>query len=134
MKRRLINLFALLACTAVVFGCSSSEDSSSSSPETASASESVEEVGSLEGTVEDSSSSSPETASASESVEEVGSLEGTVEVSGSSTVEPVSVRVAELFEDVAPGVAVNVDGPGTGDGFELFCNGKTNIFGASRAI
>ncbi len=83
MKRRLINLFALLACTAVVFGCSSSEDSSSSSPETA---------------------------SASESVEEVGSLEGTVEVSGSSTVEPVSVRVAELFEDVAPGVAVNVYG------------------------
>ena len=44
MKRRLINLFALLACTAVVFGCSSSEDSSSSSPETASASESVEVV------------------------------------------------------------------------------------------
>ena len=120
MKRRLINLFALLACTAFVFGCGSSEDGSSSSPETATA-----------------TTAAPATTtavSAPESVEELGSLEGTVEVSGSSTVEPVSVRVAELFEDVAPGVAVNVDGPGTGDGFELFCNGETDISGASRAI
>ncbi|MAU50162.1 MAG: hypothetical protein CL499_02930 [Actinobacteria bacterium] len=120
MKRRLINLFALLACTAFVFGCGSSEDGSSSSSETATA-----------------TTAAPATTtavSAPESVEEVGSLEGTVEVSGSSTVEPVSVRVAELFEDVAPGVAVNVDGPGTGDGFELFCNGETDISGASRAI
>jgi len=43
-------------------------------------------------------------------------LEGEVNISGSSTVEPVSVRTAELFEDVAPGVVVNVDGPGTGGG------------------
>ncbi len=61
-------------------------------------------------------------------------LSGTVEVSGSSTVEPVSVRVAELFEEVAPGVVVNVDGPGTGDGFKLFCEGITDISDASRAI
>ena len=61
-------------------------------------------------------------------------LKGVVEVSGSSTVEPVSVRVAELFEDIARDVVVNVDGPGTGDGFELFCNGETDISGASRAI
>ncbi|MGH9042870.1 MAG: substrate-binding domain-containing protein [Acidimicrobiia bacterium] len=59
---------------------------------------------------------------------------GTVNVSGSSTVEPVTVRVAELFTDVESGVDVNVDGPGTGDGFVLFCNGETDISDASRAI
>ena len=59
---------------------------------------------------------------------------GVVNISGSSTVEPISVRVAELYEDVAPEVVVNVDGPGTGDGFELFCNGEIDIADASRAI
>ncbi|HXH56773.1 substrate-binding domain-containing protein [Iamia sp.] len=63
-----------------------------------------------------------------------GSSEGTVNVSGSSTVEPISVAVAEMFEEVDPEVVVNVDGPGTGDGFELFCNGETDISDASRAI
>ena len=61
-------------------------------------------------------------------------ITGDVNISGSSTVEPVSVRVAELFEDVAPGVDVTVDGPGTGDGFKLFCAGETDISGASRQI
>lgn len=61
-------------------------------------------------------------------------ISGNVNISGSSTVEPISVRVAELFEDVAPGVNVTVDGPGTGDGFRLFCTGETDISGASRQI
>lgn len=61
-------------------------------------------------------------------------IEGEVNISGSSTVEPISIRVAELFEDVEPGVTVNVDGPGTGDGFKLFCQGETDISNASRAI
>ena len=61
-------------------------------------------------------------------------LEGDVTVSGSSTVEPISIRVAELFEDIEPDVVVNVDGPGTGDGFKLFCEGETDISDASRAI
>lgn len=59
---------------------------------------------------------------------------GTIDVSGSSTVAPVSTRVAELFESVDPDVVTNVDGPGTGDGFELFCNGETDISDASRPI
>ena len=59
---------------------------------------------------------------------------GTVEISGSSTVAPISTRVAELFADVSPDVVVNVDGPGTGDGFVLFCEGTTDISDASRAI
>jgi phosphate transport system substrate-binding protein len=59
---------------------------------------------------------------------------GTIDVSGSSTVAPVTTRVAERYEAVAPGAQVNVDGPGTGDGFVLFCDGETDISDASRPI
>lgn len=61
-------------------------------------------------------------------------VSGDVVVSGSSTVEPISTAVAESFAEQAPDVNVNVDGPGTGDGFELFCNGETDINDASRPI
>ncbi len=61
-------------------------------------------------------------------------VEGDVIVSGSSTVEPISARVGELLEDCGSGVAATVDGPGTGDGFELFCAGETDISDASRPI
>lgn len=61
-------------------------------------------------------------------------LSGTINISGSSTVQPISTRVAELFKEKESGVDVNVDGPGTGDGFVLFCNGETDISDASRAI
>ena len=59
---------------------------------------------------------------------------GSVVVSGSSTVEPITIRVAELFNDSDPTVDLLVDGPGTGDGFELFCNGETDINDASSKI
>jgi phosphate transport system substrate-binding protein len=59
---------------------------------------------------------------------------GTVNVSGSSTVEPITSLVGEKFSEKNPDVAVRVDGPGTGDGFQLFCNGETDISDASRAI
>ena len=61
-------------------------------------------------------------------------LTGDIFVSGSSTVEPISGLVAELFAEDNPGVAINVEGPGTGDGFELFCNGETDVSDASRPI
>jgi len=61
-------------------------------------------------------------------------LTGTIVISGSSTVEPISSLVAELFNEVSPNVAISVDGPGTGDGFELFCKGETDISDASRPI
>ena len=61
-------------------------------------------------------------------------LSGNIFVSGSSTVEPITARVAEEFSKNNPGVAIKVDGPGTGDGFKLFCNGETDISDASRAI
>jgi phosphate transport system substrate-binding protein len=61
-------------------------------------------------------------------------LSGSIVVSGSSTVEPISSLVAELFRENNPDVTVNVDGPGTGDGFVLFCQGETDISDASRPI
>jgi len=59
---------------------------------------------------------------------------GSVVVSGSSTVQPISSLVAEKFNASNPDVAVKVDGPGTGDGFVLFCEGQTDINDASRPI
>ena len=55
-------------------------------------------------------------------------------VSGSSTVEPISIAVAEEYAEERPDVSVSVDGPGTGDGFELFCDGHTDINDASSKI
>ena len=63
-----------------------------------------------------------------------GGAGGSVVISGSSTVAPISALVAEDFEDANPGASVTVDGPGTGDGFELFCAGETDISDASRPI
>jgi phosphate transport system substrate-binding protein len=61
-------------------------------------------------------------------------LTGEIFISGSSTVEPISSLVAELFIEENPDVGITVEGPGTGDGFELFCNGETDISDASRPI
>ena len=61
-------------------------------------------------------------------------LEGSITISGSSTVQPISSFVAEIFNETNPDVAISVDGPGTGDGFELFCNGEIDISDASRPI
>ncbi len=63
-----------------------------------------------------------------------GEAAGEVNVSGSSTVQPISVAAGEAFMEENADVTVNVDGPGTGDGFELFCNGETDISDASRPI
>ena len=58
----------------------------------------------------------------------------TIVVSGSSTVEPISIAVAEDFADEHGEVSISVDGPGTGDGFELFCDGLTDVNDASSKI
>jgi phosphate transport system substrate-binding protein len=63
-----------------------------------------------------------------------GEVSGSLNISGSSTVEPITSLVAEKFQSMNPGVTVAVDGPGTSDGFELFCNGETDISDASRPI
>lgn len=55
-------------------------------------------------------------------------------ISGSSTVEPITTAVAKLFGEANPNVAIQVEGPGTGDGFAKFCAGETDISNASRPI
>jgi phosphate transport system substrate-binding protein len=57
---------------------------------------------------------------------------GSVVISGSSTVEPISARVAEMFAGIYPDVAISVEGPGTGDGAKLFCEGAIDVGNASR--
>jgi phosphate transport system substrate-binding protein len=76
------------------------------------------------------SSSSSDGASGSSSA----ALTGSINISGSSTVLPISQLVAEQFSGTNPDVQISVDGPGTGDGFVLFCQGKTEISDASRPI
>lgn len=84
----------------------------------------------------------PETGSDTETTEapsdggdgEAGTSDGSVFISGSSTVEPVSSLVADLFNEAGSPAQIDVEGPGTGDGFELFCNGESDISDASRPI
>lgn len=60
-------------------------------------------------------------------------VEGELTISGSSTVEPISAAVGEKLLDCS-GIGATIDGPGTGDGFKLFCAGETDISDASRPI
>jgi len=74
-----------------------------------------------------STTAAPGTTTASE-------LSGSLFVSGSSTVEPITTAVAKLFGAANPKVAIQIEGPGTGDGFAKFCAGETDISDASRPI
>lgn len=70
----------------------------------------------------------------SATTDESNGSSGTILISGSSTVEPISARVAEDFSNANPGVGITVEGPGTGDGFQKFCAGETDVSDASRPI
>ena len=59
-------------------------------------------------------------------------LEGDFLVSGSSTVYPIVLEQAEVFAAANSGVAIAVEGPGSGDGAQKFCNGEVPIANASR--
>lgn len=61
-------------------------------------------------------------------------LTGEVLVDGSSTVQPLTAAAGELFREVESGVNVSVGTSGTGGGFEVFCQGETDISNASRPI
>jgi phosphate transport system substrate-binding protein len=61
-------------------------------------------------------------------------LAGNIRIDGSSTVQPFAEAAAELFEEENPNVKTTVGGAGTGDGFEKFCRGETQIADASRPI
>jgi phosphate transport system substrate-binding protein len=66
--------------------------------------------------------------------QEGGSLSGQIAVEGSSTVLPITQAAAEAFSQENPDVRISVGGAGTGDGFEAFCAGETQISDASRPI
>jgi phosphate transport system substrate-binding protein len=57
-----------------------------------------------------------------------------IAVQGSSTVLPISQAAAEVFNQQNPDVRITVSGGGTGDGFEAFCAGDSDIADASRPI
>jgi len=59
-------------------------------------------------------------------------IEGEFLISGSSTVYPIVLEQAEVFSDANPGVAISVEGPGSGDGAQKFCDGEVPIANASR--
>ncbi len=62
------------------------------------------------------------------------SLQGHVRIAGSSTVGPITMAVAEEFNDQYPAVRVQNAVTGTGGGFKRFCSGETDISNASRPI
>lgn len=61
-------------------------------------------------------------------------LSGEVLADGSSTVAPLTSAAGELFKMENPDVNVSVATSGTGGGFEVFCQGTTDISDASRPI
>jgi len=82
---------------------------------------------------EESGSDSAAAPAAEEEPAGEAALEGSIAVSGSSTVFPIVQKQAEEFAAANPGVAISVDGPGSGDGAALFCDGEIPIGNASRA-
>ena len=120
--RRLARLLAVVTALALVAAACGDDDSDSSSE------------GSSAGTDSAATDSSDIDDSSDMDDSSDADLSGEIFISGSSTVEPISVRVQELFNDIHPNVSIAVDGPGTGDGFALFCIGETDISDASRAI
>jgi phosphate transport system substrate-binding protein len=63
-----------------------------------------------------------------------GGSQGQISIEGSSTVLPITQAAAEGFRQQNPDVQVTVGGAGTGDGFQAFCSGETQIADASRPI
>ena len=65
---------------------------------------------------------------------EGGGDAGQIAIEGSSTVIPITQAAAEGFNRQNPDVEITIGGAGTGDGFEAFCGGTTQISNASRPI
>jgi phosphate transport system substrate-binding protein len=61
-------------------------------------------------------------------------LAGTITIDGSSTVFPVATAMAKAFQRLHPGLHFTIGVSGTGGGFRKFCQGETDISGASRPI
>ena len=130
-NRRLSIIAGALALSLAVAACGS--DSEDAADTTAAAEAATTTAAEAE--AETTAAAEEATTTAAAAAEGAIDAEGEVIVSGSSTVEPISIKVGELAGELSDGnVAVTVDGPGTGDGFKLFCAGETDISDASRAI
>jgi phosphate transport system substrate-binding protein len=57
-----------------------------------------------------------------------------IAIQGSSTVAPVTQAAADAFAQENPDARISVGSGGTGNGFEAFCAGETDISDASRPI
>ena len=121
---------AIVACVALA-ACGGDDDDSADEPAQEPAAEPAQEPAE-----EPAEEPAAETTAAEPADEpaDFGDLTGSIFVSGSSTVEPISIAVGDAFADLAPRVAVTVEGPGTGDGFAKFCAGETDVSDASRPI
>lgn len=86
------------------------------------------------GSSETTTSESSDSSESSESSPVGSSAEGSFLISGSSTVFPIVQLQAERYETIAPGVAIAVEGPGSGDGAKKFCAGEVPIANASRQL
>lgn len=80
------------------------------------------------------SSASPDETQSADAGDGGGDLTGSLFVSGSSTVFPISTSNAEKFSGMEGNVDISVEGPGTSDGFALFCAGDSDVSDASRPI
>ena len=131
----LVALFAVGACSAGATPSPSSPSAAASTGASAGASASASGGASASASGDASASESASSEPSAESIApSTGPVSGEIAISGSSTVQPISQGMAELFNETNPEVAIRVDGPGTGDGFQLFCAGETDISDASRAI
>jgi phosphate transport system substrate-binding protein len=134
IPRKSLQLVALLvAALLLAAGCANSGANPSGTVAGASPTPPSEAPASQPASAPSSAAPASEPVTGGEATPPTG-LTGEIFVSGSSTVQPISSGVAERFNEGSPGVAITVDGPGTGDGFDLFCAGETDISDASRAI
>jgi phosphate transport system substrate-binding protein len=137
---------AIVAIAAFVMGACGSSDSSEEAAETATA-ETAEATETSEGaaateppaTTAGEEPATTEGADATTAPPDAGGATelatGEVFITGSSTVSPISERVSELADELSGGeLLATVEGPGTGDGFEIFCGGEADVTGASRPI
>lgn len=132
-KTRRLRLAGALSIALLATACGSSDSSSDTTSAASTAAPTT-----AAGTDTSVAAEPTTTAAATDTTAAGGDLElaaGEVFVSGSSTVEPISVRVSELAAELSgDALKVTVEGPGTGDGFKLFCAGEADVTGASRPI
>lgn len=140
--KNLMRLFALLLALMVAASACSS-DSPETSPDAESTDAETSETETSETETSETESAEVDTAE-DEVLESTGDEPtsetsgqcdtGNVAVSGSSTVEPISRRAADLYQESCSDTVITVEGPGTGEGFNLFCSGATDVANASRVI